>query len=182
MSGSLDGSSEGAIAAGEDQPGGDHVVRELIRLDPRGMLLLWKWAQAWSLRQEWVKDMLAWQIIRTHEPFVLNDVPEPVAGHYAGFGTTTAAATESVRLGGRVVQVGMGLEATISTKWLILKAVTLIGSQGGTIEDVQGCYDFFATGRIDPAITEISFEQIPGGLEKLKKGDDVVGRLVAVYA
>jgi alcohol dehydrogenase, propanol-preferring len=59
---------------------------------------------------------------------------------YAGFGTTTAAAIENVRLGGRVVQVGMGrLEATISTKWLILKSVTLIGSQGGTIEDVKGC-------------------------------------------
>lgn len=54
---------------------------------------------------------------------------------YAGFGTTTAAAIENVRLGGRVVQVGMGtLEATISTNWLILKSVTLIGSQGGTIE------------------------------------------------
>ncbi len=100
---------------------------------------------------------------------------------YAGFGTTTAAAIENVRLGGRVVQVGMGrLEATISTKWLILKTVTLIGSQGGTIEDVQGCYAFFATGEIDPAITEISFEEIPGGLGKLKNGD-VVGRLVAVY-
>ena len=100
---------------------------------------------------------------------------------YAGFGTTTAAAIEHVRLGGRVVQVGMGrLEATISTKWLILKSVTLVGSQGGTIEDVRGCYDFFATGQIDPAITEISFDEIPAGLEKLSKGE-VVGRLVAVY-
>ena len=72
------------------------------------------------------------------------------------------------------------LEAMISTKWLILKSVTLIGSQGGTIEDVKGCYGYFATGEIDPAITEITFEEIPGGLEKLKKGE-VVGRLVAVY-
>ncbi len=100
---------------------------------------------------------------------------------YAGFGTTTAAAIENVRLGGRVVQVGMGkLEATISTKWLILKSVTLVGSQGGTIADVQGVYDYFATGQIDPAITEISFDEIPEGLQRLHEGG-VVGRMVVIY-
>ena len=100
---------------------------------------------------------------------------------YAGFGTTTAAAIENVRLGGRVVQVGMGtLEATISTKWLILKSVTLIGSQGGTIEDVKGVYEYFATGQIDPVITEITFDEIPDGLQRLHDGD-VVGRMVALY-
>ncbi len=100
---------------------------------------------------------------------------------YAGFGTTTAAAIENVRLGGRVVQVGMGrLEATISTKWLILKSVTLVGSQGGTIADVQGVYDYFATGKIDPTVVEIPFDEIPEGLQRLHDGA-VVGRLVAIY-
>lgn len=99
---------------------------------------------------------------------------------YAGF-ETTAQAIESVRLGGRVVQVGMGrLEAAISIKWLILKSVTLVGSQGGSIEDVQGVYDYFATGKIDPTITEISFDEIPDGLRRLHDGE-VVGRLVAIY-
>jgi propanol-preferring alcohol dehydrogenase len=100
---------------------------------------------------------------------------------YAGFGTTTAESIENVRMEGRVVQVGMGrLEANISTKWLILKKVTLVGSNGGTIADVEGCYDYFATGQIDPVITEIGFEDIPAGLEKLAKGE-VVGRLVVMY-
>ena len=100
---------------------------------------------------------------------------------YAGFGTTTAAAIENVRVGGRVVQVGMGkLEATISTKWLILKSVTLVGSQGGTIADVQGVYGYFATGQIDPAITPISFNEIPDGLQRLHDGG-VVGRMVVIY-
>lgn len=99
---------------------------------------------------------------------------------YAGF-ETTAAAIEQVRFGGRVVQVGMGkLDATISVKWLILKAVTLVGSQGGTIEDVEGVYEYFATGKIAPAITEISFDEIPEGLQRLHDGE-VVGRLVAIY-
>ncbi|WP_296605691.1 zinc-binding dehydrogenase, partial [Nocardioides sp.] len=100
---------------------------------------------------------------------------------YAGFGTTTAEAIESVRPGGRVVQVGMGrLEATISTKALILRSVTLVGSQGGTIEDVTGVYDYFATGQIDPAVTEIGFDDIPDGLRRLRDGA-IAGRLVAVY-
>lgn len=99
---------------------------------------------------------------------------------YAGF-DTTAEAIENVKLGGRVVQVGMGrLDANISIKWLILKSVTLVGSQGGTIEDVVGVYDYFATGKIDPAVTEISFEDIPDGLQRLSDGK-VVGRLVATY-
>ena len=98
---------------------------------------------------------------------------------FAGFGTTTAEAIETVRRGGRVVQVGMGkLEATISTKALILSEVTLVGSQGGTKHDVAGVYEHFATGQLAPAITEITFDEIPAGLERLRRGE-VVGRLVA---
>lgn len=100
---------------------------------------------------------------------------------FAGFGTTTAEAIETVGYGGRVVQVGMGrLEATISTKTMILSEVTLVGSQGGTREDVAGVYDYFATGKLNPTITEIAWQDIPDGLEKLSRGE-VVGRLVARY-
>ena len=97
----------------------------------------------------------------------------------AGFGTTTAQAIETVRRGGRVVQVGMGrLESTISTKALILGQVTLVGSGGGTPDDVAGVYAYFATGKLTPAITDITFEEIPEGLERLRRGE-VRGRLVA---
>nr|WP_282599274.1 zinc-binding dehydrogenase [Brevibacterium sp. R8603A2] len=100
---------------------------------------------------------------------------------YAGFGTTTAEAIETVRRGGIVVQVGMGrLKATISTKALILSEVTLIGSQGGTKEDIAGVYEYLATGELEPTLTTIAFEDIPDGLDKLAKGE-VVGRLVALY-
>lgn len=95
---------------------------------------------------------------------------------FAGFGTTTAEAIDVIGIGGRVVQVGMGrLEATISTASLILHKVTLIGSQGGTKEGVEGLYQYFATGKLTPTITEISFDQIPEGIERLKCGE-VVGR------
>lgn len=109
------------------------------------------------------------------------DIGLDVIVDFAGFGVTTADAIETVRRGGRVVQVGMGkLEATISTRTMILNEVTYIGSQGGTKEDVQGVYDFLATGQLDPTITEITFDDIPGGIDRLAKGQ-VVGRLVAKY-
>lgn len=98
---------------------------------------------------------------------------------FAGFGTTTAEAIDVVGIGGRVVQVGMGrLEATISTASLILRKVTLIGSQGGTKEDIEGVYKYLATGKLEPTITEITFDEIPDGIGRLKRGE-VVGRLVA---
>jgi len=99
---------------------------------------------------------------------------------FAGFGTTTADAILAVGPRGRVVQVGMGaLEATIDTGQLILKQVELAGSMGGTVDDIRGVYDLFASGKLDPKITTVSFDQIPEGLERLKN-HEVQGRLVAV--
>lgn len=98
---------------------------------------------------------------------------------FAGFGTTTAEAIETVRFGGRVVQVGMGkLEATISTRDLILKECELVGSRGGTSDDVAGVYELFASGQLAPRYTEIAFDDIPDGLDRLARGL-VKGRLVA---
>lgn len=99
---------------------------------------------------------------------------------YAGFGTTTADAIETVAVGGTVVQVGMGrLEATINTRSLIVKAVRLLGSVGGDNGDIAKCYEMMASGELDPLITEISFDEIAEGLERLHQGG-VKGRLVAV--
>lgn len=107
------------------------------------------------------------------------DVGLDVIVDFAGF-DTLGGAIETVRRGGRVVEVGMGrLDATISVKALILSAVTVVGSNGGTKEDVAGVYDYIASGQLTPVITEISFDEIPDGLERLHSGQ-VVGRLVAV--
>jgi propanol-preferring alcohol dehydrogenase len=99
---------------------------------------------------------------------------------YAGFGTTTADAILAVGRNGRVVQVGMGvLTATIDTGQLILKEVQLLGSMGGTVEDIQGVYDLFASGQLDPVITTVPFDEIDVNLDRLKN-HEVQGRLVAV--
>jgi alcohol dehydrogenase, propanol-preferring len=107
------------------------------------------------------------------------DVGLDVIVDFAGFGTTTADAVSSVRRHGRVVQVGMGrLESTINTKDLILGRVSLIGSAGGTKDDIAGVYRYFETGELDPVVTPIEFGEIADGLERLRQGN-VTGRLVA---
>ncbi|TQK69520.1 zinc-binding dehydrogenase [Nocardioides sp. SLBN-35] len=110
------------------------------------------------------------------------DVGLDVVVDFAGFGTTTAAAIEVVREFGRVVQVGMGrLESTISTNALILKQVTLLGSRGGTVDDIAAVYEMFASGDLSPALELIGFDDIPAALDRLRAGE-VTGRVVARYA
>ena len=100
---------------------------------------------------------------------------------FAGFGQTTADAIEAVRPQGTVVIVGMGrLDSNINTYSMITKEVKLLGSNGGSVEDLQGVYDCFATGKMNPQLVTIPFEEIDKGLEKLKN-HEVKGRLVAVF-
>lgn len=109
------------------------------------------------------------------------DVTFDVIVDFAGFGTTTAQAMDVIRRDGTVVLVGMGkLESTINTKSLILNQCNLKGSNGGSKEDVAGIYEYMATGKLNPTITTIGFDEIADGIEKLKNGE-VVGRLVASY-
>jgi alcohol dehydrogenase, propanol-preferring len=99
---------------------------------------------------------------------------------YAGYGSTTVAAIESVRKRGTVVVVGMGkLEATIDTNTLILKEVNILGSNGGTAEDIAQVYKYYASGKLSPIIHKITLEEIPEGLRKLEK-HEVEGRIVAL--
>jgi propanol-preferring alcohol dehydrogenase len=99
----------------------------------------------------------------------------------AGTGSTTQQAIEAVRRGGRVVQVGMArLEATISTRDLIMRQVSLVGSSGGSVEDIADVYALMADGSLDPLLPTTDFDGIPEGLERLRTGQ-VIGRLVAVY-
>ncbi|MFC5560072.1 zinc-binding dehydrogenase [Ureibacillus thermophilus] len=58
---------------------------------------------------------------------------------FAGFGQITADALEAIRPQGTVVVVGMGkLEANINTYLMITKEIKLLGSNGGTVEDLKG--------------------------------------------
>ena len=98
---------------------------------------------------------------------------------FAGFGTTTAAAVETVKFQGRVVIVGMGrLEATLNTNTMILNQVEVVGSNGGSMDDIASVMKWMASGDLTPTIETIDFEQIAEGIERLK-AHQVNGRLVA---
>ncbi|WP_083979997.1 zinc-binding dehydrogenase [Demequina salsinemoris] len=99
---------------------------------------------------------------------------------YAGFGTTTSGAVDAIRRDGTIVVVGMGrLEATINTRDVILKQARILGSNGGTLQDVADVYELFASGQVIPQITAIDFDEIPDGIESLHEGR-ARGRVVAL--
>jgi len=99
---------------------------------------------------------------------------------FAGFGKTTSDALEAIKPKGTVVIVGMGiLQSEINTYLMITKEIKLLGSNGGTNEDLKGVYECFSLG-MKPQLTTIPFEEIDKGLEKLKN-HEVKGRLVAVF-
>jgi propanol-preferring alcohol dehydrogenase len=101
---------------------------------------------------------------------------------YAGFDTTTRAATKAVRRDGRVVLVGMGkLEFTLNTMNSILSEVTLTSSQGGTKQDIAEIYELLASEEVKPEVTVIGFDDISQGIDDLRQ-HRITGRLVAHIA
>ncbi|MDF3312201.1 zinc-binding dehydrogenase [Rhodococcus sp. T2V] len=100
---------------------------------------------------------------------------------YAGFGTTTAAAVETLAEFGTLVQVGLGrLESTINTFPLISKQLSIKGSWSGTKEDLAGIYELMKSGELNPPINHITHDGIPDAISKLRKGG-VIGRFIAMY-
>ncbi len=101
---------------------------------------------------------------------------------YAGFGETTTNAVKAIRRDGTVVLVGMGRpEFRIETMDMILKQARVLGSNGGTPQDVAEVYELLASGAVEPAVTVVGFEQIPEYLDKLR-AHEVTGRVVARLA
>lgn len=95
---------------------------------------------------------------------------------FAGFNTAERA-LEALKFGGTAVQVGVGApEATINTG-VLLREKSLLGSFGGTKDDLAAVYELLASGELSPVVSEIAFSQINEGLERLHAGT-VTGRLV----
>ncbi len=126
-----------------------------------------------------IRDLGVQHVVKTVDELAGLDLD--VVVDYAGFGDTTAKSLDAIRRDGRIVVVGMGkLEATISTRDVILKQAQILGSNGGTRQDVADCYELFATGEVQPVFSRIGFDEIPAGIDRLRDGT-VSGRLVAVY-
>jgi alcohol dehydrogenase, propanol-preferring len=99
---------------------------------------------------------------------------------YAGFGTTTAEAIDVIGLGGTVVQVGLAREhATISAQTVVLKQAHLLGSLGGTAEDVADVLELMSAGKVKSNVTTTAFDEIGDSIRRLERGE-LVGRTVAL--
>ncbi|MDD2556328.1 MAG: zinc-binding dehydrogenase [Syntrophaceticus sp.] len=109
----------------------------------------------------------------------LADVELDMIVDFAGFGTTTNGAIQTVKEYGRVVQVGMGkIVFEIEINPLIIRHIQLMGSMGGGVEDLAGVYELMADGGLDPILSTVTFDEINDGLDRLRQGT-VTGRLVA---
>lgn len=97
----------------------------------------------------------------------------------AGGETTTAEAINAVADNGRVVLVGMATPSCCNAYDLINHRRTLIGSGGGDCEDIEELLHMIASGELVPRVEEIGFDDIPAGLDRLRKGG-LTKRLVAV--
>lgn len=79
---------------------------------------------------------------------------------------------------GKVILVGMGkLETTLNVSSMITKQVTVVGSNGSNPQDIAEIYALFADGSVKPTVTEIGFDEIPEGFERLERHEIAV-RLV----
>ncbi|MEE2056843.1 zinc-binding dehydrogenase [Rhodococcus artemisiae] len=97
---------------------------------------------------------------------------------YAGFDTTNKA-LEAIKRGGTVVQVGLG-KSTFTVNTPTMLGRTLVGSLGGTVQDIEKVYALLLAREIEPEYTEIGFDEIGAGLERLRR-NEVTGRLVARF-
>lgn len=100
---------------------------------------------------------------------------------FAGYDTTTAGALQAVKPAGTVVLVGLGKDrSTINTADFARRGLTLKSDASSTREHLTDTLELIAQGAISPVTTEITFEEIGEGLERVERGE-VLGRLVAVY-
>ena len=91
-------------------------------------------------------------------------------------------AMDAVKFGGKVVLVGMGtLEFNFPSFDFITRAITLQGSTTlGRKEDLESVLQMIADGDLRIESSDITFDDIPEGIDRLAKGN-VTGRLVARY-
>jgi D-arabinose 1-dehydrogenase-like Zn-dependent alcohol dehydrogenase len=100
---------------------------------------------------------------------------------FAGFGTTTASAVDTVRPGGRVVQVGLAARTgEIDLVNLTMRQIELVGSQGGTNEGNAAVLQLMADGHLVSDTECIRFDEIGDAIERLRRGENK-GRLAVVY-
>lgn len=98
---------------------------------------------------------------------------------FAGVQETILGAVQSVKVGGRVVLVGLGVaQFTLPSMLFTSQRVHFVGSWGGTKQDVVDVIDLMSAGRFDIPATIVGFEQIGQSLQDMAAGQ-LRGKVVA---
>lgn len=98
---------------------------------------------------------------------------------FVGANTTVLAAVRSVKVGGRVVLVGLeSAEFTLPSMLFASQQAELVGSWGGTRQDIADVLSPMADERFDIPATIIDFEEIGQSLEDMATGQ-LLGKVVA---
>lgn len=101
---------------------------------------------------------------------------------FAGADGTLASAVEAVRHSGTIVEVGLGVEtSSVSIQNITMKELRIVGTSNGTKDEASAVLDLVAQGTVRPKVEVIALEDIPEGLERVKRGN-VDGRLVVGYS
>lgn len=89
---------------------------------------------------------------------------------FAGAQNTLVDAVETVGFKGRVVVVGMAaLEFPLNTTTLITKQLEVVGSNGGTSQDIENILGLISKGDLSIDIEIIDFDQVPEKLDVLRE-------------
>jgi propanol-preferring alcohol dehydrogenase len=101
---------------------------------------------------------------------------------FAGYGSTAMGAVRAVKTGGRVVCVGVGeSEWTFDAVDLVSRSIEVRGAvTSGNPDHLLEVLRMFDTGDLVIRAEDITFHDIPEGLERLRRGE-VNGRLVAIF-
>ncbi|KIW29424.1 uncharacterized protein PV07_05239 [Cladophialophora immunda] len=97
---------------------------------------------------------------------------------FCGTKQTFETAVASVRKAGTVVVVGLlGPELSLVTGTIVRKQLNILGSYGGTIENIKDCLNLIQRGVLVPQVTKGKMEDFPAILDDLHNGK-IVGRMV----
>lgn len=90
---------------------------------------------------------------------------------FAGAKATVRDAQEAIGFKGKVVVVGMAaLEVPMNTSRLITNQTSILGSNGGTVEDIENILDLISKGELKIDIQTIDFDEIPEAIDTLRDG------------
>ncbi|KAJ5816520.1 Polyketide synthase enoylreductase [Penicillium robsamsonii] len=107
----------------------------------------------------------------------IKDVMIDVVVDFVGLSATLSEAITSVKLGGRIVAVGLGeTETNLPLFSLVTRGIELKGSSGASLQDFHSAMALIASGDICPILEDIPFTHLTEGFNRLERGE-VNGRL-----